>query len=71
MGKGAGQKVLDISTMLGWAGLLAIGYFPKLLGFLSHAYPYVWAQGMGLSFGAPKQPKTSIPWTINGPREYS
>ncbi|CAL2256678.1 unnamed protein product [Prunus armeniaca] len=41
---------------------LTIGYSPKALGHFSlfHAYPCVWAQEMSLSFGAPKQPKTSI-----------
>ena len=60
------NKVLDILTDVGYFQVLwamAIGCFSKMFGpFLkvmgywvfSHAYPYVWAQGMRLSFGAPK-----------------
>ncbi|CAB4288957.1 unnamed protein product [Prunus armeniaca] len=45
--------------------------FDQAIGtLLSHAYPYVWAQEMSSSFGAPRQPKTSTSWPINEPREY-
>ena len=49
----------------------AIAFFLRhwVMFSLSHASPCVWAQEMGLSFGAPKQPKTSISWLINGPHE--
>ncbi|KAH0976263.1 hypothetical protein GBA52_025982 [Prunus armeniaca] len=62
---------------LTWLGPLllddSIGVTKTRIGLwflsLSHSSPRVWAQEMGLSFGAPKQPKTSISWLINRPHE--
>ncbi|CAL8155168.1 unnamed protein product [Prunus armeniaca] len=50
--------------------LLEIAYLIKVLDILADV-GFLQAQEMGSSFSAPKQPKTSTSWPINGPRECS